>query len=231
MNKYMGKRLANTAKRMLNQHGQILIISSDLDNLDNPLMEVIGMKSSSDGTGQAEFHIAKQVEIPTGSIIKAKGSNDHWKVIYTEEYCIIDEFCYLKVFTEKIDKIGKPVKPAERANAVFHGPVTGAVQVGGENNTQNVVITINQAFDNAIAELQKHIKSSALDELDKEDALEALERLPQLANKKDSPGILERAKERLDKLTRIIGLSADLYTIGPPLLTVLYHYFSLHPPF
>lgn len=188
-------------------------------------VEIHGFKVSSDGTGKSYFMVLEQLEIARDSIITSEGSSDYWKVLYTEEFGVKGEFYYLKVFVEKVSKTGTNLVPSQ-GNTVFSGPVIG-VQVGGQGNTQIVSINISQAFDGAIAELRNHIATSPLDEEDKLDALEALDRLPRLAEKKDSPGVIERAKTRLDELVRIIGLSADLYTIAPPLLTVLYNHFQL----
>jgi len=105
----------------------------------------------------------------------------------------------------------------------FHEAVHN-VQTGNQN-TQNVVININPAFNEAISQLVELIHGSNLDEVKKEDAIEALERLPKLAQKDKSPDVIEAATKRLN----LLKMSFDVVKLAAqagPYLQYLYHWFQ-----
>jgi hypothetical protein len=107
----------------------------------------------------------------------------------------------------------------------FHGPVYG-VQSGGQRNTQNVQVNINPDFNENLTKLIELINNSSLSELQKEDALEALERLPKLAQKEKTIDVMEAAKKRLDLVKTTIEVGTNLSTMALPYLQYLYHWFQ-----
>src|ERR1700686_2301943 len=81
----VGDNMSRSAKRMIKGHGQNFIIASDLNSLETPITEVICYRGSSEGTGRAEILIASELEVAPGSILVAKGSNEYWETLYSEE--------------------------------------------------------------------------------------------------------------------------------------------------
>jgi hypothetical protein len=105
----------------------------------------------------------------------------------------------------------------------FHGTVYG-VQTGGQYNTQNVVI--NRDFNESISKLTELVNKCTASDIQREDAVEALERLPKLAQKEKSPDVIEAAKKRLDLVKTTLEISTNLSQIAMPYLKYLYNWFQ-----
>ena len=128
------------------------------------------------------------------------------------------------------ESIRNPGKPTEHFTPSitqhFNAPVHGGVQVGGHKNTQNVNITSNSTVDEVVGKLVEVLKSSSLPDLEKEDAIEAAQRLPQLAEKEQSTEVLERAKSRLEIIKSTVETGKQLSEVAGPLLLWLFNHFS-----
>jgi hypothetical protein len=62
--------------------------------------------------------------------------------------------------------------------------------------------------------------------LDKEDALLALERLNQLAQKEKTSDVIAKAKDKLDLVIKTLQVSTELSKIAAPYITLLAAHFS-----
>lgn len=119
-------------------------------------------------------------------------------------------------------------KKNENARVNIGDNFTGAVQIGGSQNTQTVNILINTQFDNAFNKILELLqKDTHLDEYQKEDAIDALQKLPDLAKKEPSESIMKRAKEKLELITSAISVSKETAIIAAPYLLELARYFHL----
>lgn len=118
--------------------------------------------------------------------------------------------------------------PAQVFQNTFNAAV-GALQQGGQNNTANVNQNISLPdCDELVAKLSELIQSSSLSDLDKEDTIEAANRLPELAKKEQLPGVIERVKQRLELINNTFKPAEELYDKSKPLLLGLYTYFKIH---
>jgi hypothetical protein len=109
----------------------------------------------------------------------------------------------------------------------IHGNNYGAVQAGGQGNTQNVTTQIQSPIDEAFVKLIEALKQSQqLNEFQKEDALQAVESLQKLTEKKDEPGILERAKQKFDLIKSIVEPVKSVYDQVEPYLLTMVEYFK-----
>lgn len=82
----------------------------------------------------------------------------------------------------------------------IHGPNYGGIQQGGQGNIQNITLTSNPNFNEAIAKLTELVKTSSLNEFDKEDVIRDVERLQQLASKEKKPDVIDRAQKKLEAI-------------------------------
>ena len=96
----------------------------------------------------------------------------------------------------------------------------------GNNNAQHTIIS-NGGFDKAVVDIVRLIGTSDLHEEDKKDALQAIERVSQLAQKDKSEDTIKRAKDKLDIVKSVIENGKALGEIAGPLLVTLYNYFGL----
>jgi predicted transcriptional regulator len=110
----------------------------------------------------------------------------------------------------------------------FHGDNYGAVQAGGQGNTQNVMAQIQSPIDEAFVHLIEDLQQSQqLSDFQKEDALQATESLKKLTEKKDEPGILERAKQKFEQIKSIVEPVKSVYEQVAPYLFTIAQYFNI----
>ena len=119
------------------------------------------------------------------------------------------------------------LRQGEDPNVVIHA-VTGGVQIGGRNNVQNVSVTINQWLQSQVDGLSECIqKDPTLDQYQKEDALDALHKLPELSQRERTDDLIKRVKDKLDLVKSIISISKDLALISSPYLLAIANHFHL----
>lgn len=104
----------------------------------------------------------------------------------------------------------------------------GGLQQGGQNNTQNITLTNNSDFDKALSSLVELIRTSSIQDDDKEDLQGELSKVNKLALKEKNKNTLERAKLKLDYVkTSLTG--TEIAIKAAPYLTALYHFFQSLP--
>lgn len=107
----------------------------------------------------------------------------------------------------------------------IHGPNYGGIQQGGQGNIQDVRLTNtnNPDFDRAIASVVELIRTSSLDDDEKAELQDEVSKVNRLALKEPAPGLLEKAKSRLDMVK--IGLQGtDLLIKATPHLETVWQY-------
>jgi hypothetical protein len=97
----------------------------------------------------------------------------------------------------------------------IYGSNYGGVQQGGQGNTQNITLTNNADFDRALASIIELIRASNLPADDKEELEGEVTSVKKLALREPAPGLLDRAKSRLD-LVRMGLQGADLLIKASP---------------
>jgi hypothetical protein len=107
----------------------------------------------------------------------------------------------------------------------IHGPNYGGIQQGTHGSTQNITLTNtnNTDFDRALASIVELIRASNLRADDKQELEGEVENVNKLALREPAPGLLERAKSRLDIVK--LGLQGtDLLIKAGPHLEVAWEY-------
>lgn len=126
-----------------------------------------------------------------------------------------------------IESLGQP--PPKAGGDTYHmkiGTVHGAVQQGS-GNVQNVNITVtnNPEFDQAIAGLIQVNEASRLPDDEIEELRDEVSKLNRLALSEPKPGLLEKAKARID-LMKISFEGAKLLVQAAPYLHTAWEYFK-----
>ncbi len=105
----------------------------------------------------------------------------------------------------------------------IHGPNYGGIQQGTHGSTQNITLTNtnNPDFDRAIASLVELIRASQMPADDKQELEEEVGKVNNLALKEPAPGLLERAKNRLD-LIKVAITGTDIAIKAAPHLDTLW---------
>jgi len=114
-----------------------------------------------------------------------------------------------------IDSLGKPKPPAGDTYHTSIGSVIGGVQVG-PGNVQNIQIN-NPEFDRAIAAVLDLIRSSQLPNTEIEELQGEVVKLNRLALSEPKPGLLEKAKTRIDLIKLGLAGTDVLIKAGPHL--------------
>lgn len=107
----------------------------------------------------------------------------------------------------------------------FYGTTIG-VQAGTQNSSQTISINVSQEFDNSVSELLNLVRSAPLPDLQKDDVIEAIERLPKLAKMEKTPDVIDTAKKKLDLVKTTLEVGTNLATVAMPYLQYLYTWFQ-----
>lgn len=107
----------------------------------------------------------------------------------------------------------------------IYGPNLGPIQQGGQNNTQNV--TINAEFESGVNELLALVQNSSLTPVQKLKAVNDIRAVHELSRLETTTEVQEEAKSRIEGVTSVIGLSADLVSLGMPVVQILRAFFGL----
>lgn len=107
----------------------------------------------------------------------------------------------------------------------IHGPNYGGIQQGGKLNIQNV--TIHAEFKAKISELLALVQRSSLAPVQKLNAINDIRTVDELSTLEVSPEVVQEAKSRIDSVQSVISLSADLVSLGMPIVMVLRAFFGI----
>jgi len=102
------------------------------------------------------------------------------------------------------------------------GSPAAIVQVGNNNNAS---VSMPQ-IDQSIFELRNLVGKASASDLEKEEAISALERVYQLAQKPKSAEVSKKAKEKLELIRSTIGIASDLGEIAAHYITLLGEFFA-----
>lgn len=100
----------------------------------------------------------------------------------------------------------------------------GGIQVGGQNNTQN----INTQFNAKIQELLNLIDvAQELSPVQKLKATNDIRAVHELSRLETTPEVQEEARGRIEGVTSVISLSADLVSLGIPIIQIIRAFFGI----
>ena len=135
------------------------------------------------------------------------------------------------------ETITNPEKPTRHfpANIVNNysinigGANYGAIQQGGENNTQTNTVYIDSAVNDSVIKLLELIKGSTLNDLDKEEIVNDIKRVEDLAKREQTPEVTDRAKKKLEIIKSTLEVTKDaggLAIKAAPYLATLWQFFT-----
>lgn len=107
----------------------------------------------------------------------------------------------------------------------IYGPNLGPIQQGGQNNTQTV--NINAEFEKKITELFALVENSSLSPVQKLKAVNDLRAVHELSRLETTPEVQQEVRGRLDGITSVISLSADLVSLGIPIIQIIRAFFGV----
>jgi hypothetical protein len=107
----------------------------------------------------------------------------------------------------------------------IYGPNLGPIQQAGQNNTQSV--SINAEFEAKIRELFALVENSSLSPVQKLKAVNDIRTVHEFSRIETTPEVQEEVKTKLESLTSVISLSADLVTLGMPIILIIRNFFGI----
>jgi hypothetical protein len=123
-------------------------------------------------------------------------------------------------------RMPKPAQSAAPGSINIQGHNFGPIQQAGQGNTQNV--TINAQFNAKIDELLNLIDvAQELSPVQKLKANTDIRYVQELSKLEPSAEVQEEAKSRLDGVTSVISLSADLVSLGMPIIQIIRAFFGV----
>jgi Uncharacterized protein conserved in bacteria (DUF2321) len=99
------------------------------------------------------------------------------------------------------------------------------IQFQSPNSSQAASVSILQ-IEETIKRLNELVRECPANELDKEDATAALERIRQLAEKPKNAEVFARANEKLELVKNTIGTAVELGKIAVPYIAILANHFA-----
>lgn len=171
------------------------------------------------------FVFPKNISIEVGTQFQMKDGDDWWEVTDKQDEMSRFEGKVGHLITaERVGPDRKRIRRDSEASAVIH-TLIGGVQIGGSHNTQ--IVSVNHRFDQNIIELRQLIeKSSELTGYQKEDAIDALAKLPALTKQEGSDAATKRAKEKLEIVRSVISIGKDLAIVAMPYLEAIARHWS-----
>jgi hypothetical protein len=165
------------------------------------------------------FKLASIVGIPTQQFIDAVNELDKTGLV------IFNKTTHAVWLTKRgIDEIEKAPNQSNNTTNIY-GPNYGPLQQGGQGNVQNV--TVNAQFDAKLNELFALVENSSLTPVQKLKAVNDINTVRELSRLETTPEVQEEARTRIEGVTSVISLSADLLSVGMPIIEIIRAFFGL----
>ena len=168
------------------------------------------------------FQFPKDPGLSVGDVLQQNGARDLWRVTELHDEVEAGVFLYLEACVENLGNKAQPARGASQGhNVVVHGDVHGGIQVASHGSVQHNNVQISK-IKNDLQQLKDLFASSALPDLEKEEAALALARITDLASRPKSPDILAKISSKLGELTSLAASVASLTTTTSPLLVAVW---------
>lgn len=165
------------------------------------------------------FKLASIVGIPTQQFIDAVNELDKNGLV------IFNKNTQAVWLTKRgIDQIEKAANQSNNTTNIY-GSNYGPLQQGGQGNIQNV--NVNAQFDARLNELIALVENSSLTTVQKLKAVNDIKTVSELSRLKTTSEVQEEARTRLEGVTSVISMSADLLSVGMPIIQIIRAFFGL----
>lgn len=221
-----GAMLKQGFNMLMHEHGQTILIYKNYGTPQQTIHEARGLKNSEERRpDKVLFQFGELQSVSRGDILQVKGSRDLWCVTDTEDEV---EGGVLISFTVHVAKQDAPRREWPNHQPIHlnvNAPVYGTIQIQSPNSSQNVSISLNQV-EVSLEKLKDLLSKSSINELDKEEALAAIDRINQLAHKPKTNDVIARAKEKLELVKNTIGTAVELSKITAPYIALIGEHFA-----
>ena len=165
------------------------------------------------------FKLASIVGIPTQQFVDAVNELDKNGLV------IFNKTTQAVWLTKRgIDEIEKAANQSNNTTNIY-GPNYGPLQQGGQGNVQNV--NVNAQFDAKLNELFALVENSSLTPVQKLKAVNDIKTVSELSRLETTSEVQEEARTRLEGVTSVLSMSADLLSVGMPIVQIIRAFFGL----
>ena len=216
----LGPQFKQSFKEILRLAGCTVLIHRRWGKESQETFETRGMKNNEKSRpDKVMFQFPEALGIQIGDILQQKGARDLWRVVDLEDH--VSDDVYVN-FEAKVEKCSGPTQGPTpgRTQVIVHGPVYGGLQVGSPHSTQNISLQVPQVDEN-ICELRKLLNEATISDLDREEAVLALDRIAQLSQKEKSPEVMSKLKERLEFVKTTFDLAKDIGGVAAPYIAAI----------
>lgn len=217
-----GENFKSAFQHFYSSYGQVVTIIRNYGFSEESSFELRALKNNKKGRpDDVMFQFPEAVDIRVDDIIRLKQGRDLWKVYDVEDKIIGEIYVNFEAKVVKVNPSGIELTKNKKEHTIFNAPIYGGVQVGGQNNYQEVSVNIQNEIDKILSELQKIISNSNIEEIQKEDAEEAIIRISKLSKQEKNEQTINRIKTRIELLKEIINTVKELAPLATPLLLSL----------
>jgi hypothetical protein len=178
--------------------------------------------------------LAEALELPSNEVVDILEYWEKKKLVKAEGSRVKLTSFGIDEVKETIDHPEKPTRHfppniINNYNIEIQGANYGAIQQGGQDNTQTNTVYLNSPVNDATLKLIELVKASSLNELDKEEIINHAERVKDLAQRERTPKVTERAQEKIKLIESSLEVAKDaggLAVKAAPYLAVLWNFFT-----
>ena len=214
----VGTRFKAGFKMQLRQLGGTVLIHKNYGTPTQTTTEERGLKNNEKNrSNNVMFQFPERIDIQPGDVLQQKGASDLWRVTEIEDTVLGDVYIH---FEAKVEKIGAAPSGSRTGDVIVQGPNYGGIQLNAAHGTQNISSQV-LAISEPISKLRELLDNDEIDELDREEAENALERIMQLAHKEQTPNVLARIKEKLDVVNGTFSVATNLAKLAAPYIDAI----------
>ncbi len=215
----IGETARYAFEHMVEIMGESILAHKNWNTPQQTSVEVRGLKNSEPGRSRGTvFQFPKDPGLSVGDVLQQNGARDFWRVTELHDDVEAGVFIYLEARVENLHAKAQPARDTSQGhNVVVHGDVHGGIQVASRGSVQHNNVQISK-IKNDLQQLKDLFASSALPDLEKEEAALALARITDLASRQKSPDILAKINGKLAELTTLAASVTSLATSAGPLI-------------
>ena len=214
----LGRQFKDGFDLMLRKIGGTVSIHKNYGRANQSTTEGRGLKShEKNRPSNVMFQFPERIDIKPGDVLQQKGAADLWRVTEVEDTLQGDVYIH---FEAKVEKIGAVQRGARTGNVIVQGANYGGIQLNAAHGVQNISSQV-LAISEPISKLRELLNHDEIDELDREEADNALDRIAQLAQKEQTPNVLARIKEKLDVINGTFKVAQNLATSAAPYIDAI----------
>jgi hypothetical protein len=219
----IGDDFKHAFNEMVDIMGCTVLIHKNWGTPHQQTFEVRGLKNNEKNRrDKVMFQFPEALDIQVGDILQQKGARDLWRVTDIEDDIHDDVYVNFEAKVEKFSgeptpKVagGQPARASSPSQVVIHGSVYGGIQLHSPNATQNISVQMLQVDEN-VQRLRDLLQKAPIADLDREEALLALDRIGQLARKERTPDVVGKIKGKLELVKATFDVAKDIAQVAAP---------------